>query len=134
MQKALCTASLAVQCPSLNASKNLNVNIELLREYCLLKLGASEGFPFGEDTLVFKVSGKIFLLASLDAQPLQFNVKCDPLKALELREQYPAIVPGYHMNKKHWNTVIVDGSISTNLLKQMIDDSYLLVAPPAKAE
>lgn len=84
------------------------MNIETLREYCLLKKGVSEGFPFGETTLVFKVMNKIFLLVSLDASPLQFNAKCDPDKAIELREQYDAIKPGYHMNKKHWNTVVID--------------------------
>src|SRR4051794_19435642 len=89
-----------------------NMNIETLREYCLLKKEASEGFPFGETTLVFKVLAKIFLLVSLDANPLQFNAKCNPSKAIELREQYDAVQPGYHMNKKHWNTVIIDGSIS----------------------
>jgi len=77
--------------------------------------------------LVFKVVNKIFLLVSLDASPLQFNAKCEPSKAVELREEYGAIQPGYHMNKQHWNTVIVDGTIPGKLLKQMIDDSYDLV-------
>ena len=103
------------------------MNIETLREYCLSKKAAEEGFPFGEDTLVFKVKGKIFLLVSLGSNPLQFNAKCEPEKAIELREQYDAVQPGYHMNKKHWNTVIVDGRLSTGLLKEMIDDSYDLV-------
>ncbi len=70
-----------------------------------------ESFPFGEDTLVFKTNNKIFLLVSLSAVPLQFNVKCDPERAIELREIYSSVIPGYHMNKKHWNTIIVDGSI-----------------------
>jgi len=104
------------------------MDIEQLRDYCLQKPGAEEGFPFGDDTLVFKVNKKIFLLASLDEQPLQFNVKCAPQKALELREEYPAILPGYHKNKKHWNTVMVDGSVPSNLLREMIDDSYQLVS------
>lgn len=104
------------------------MDIESLRNYCLLKDSVTEEFPFGNDTLVFKVNGKIFLLASLDNSPLQFNVKCDPDKAIELREQYDSIIPGYHMNKKHWNTVITDGSLSAKLLKEMIDDSYNLVA------
>lgn len=103
------------------------MNIEMLREYCLSKKAVEEGFPFGEDTLVFKVAGKIFLLAGLENNPLQFNAKCDPEKALELREQYDAVQPGYHMNKKHWNTVIADGSLSNALLKEMIDDSYNLI-------
>lgn len=77
------------------------MDIETLREYCLSKKAVEEGFPFGEDALVFKVAGKIFLLVGLNNNPLQFNAKCDPEKALELREQYDAIQPGYHMNKKH---------------------------------
>jgi predicted DNA-binding protein (MmcQ/YjbR family) len=103
------------------------MNIETLREYCLSKKAVTEDFPFGETTLVFRVEGKIFLLVALDASPLQFNAKCDPEKAIELREAYDAIQPGYHMNKKHWNTVIIDGSVSTSLLKEMINDSYNLV-------
>ena len=103
------------------------MNIETLREYCLSKKAVTEDFPFGETTLVFRVKNKIFLLVSLDASPLQFNAKCEPDKAVELREQYDAIQPGYHMNKKHWNTVIIDGSVSTSLLKEMIDDSYKLI-------
>ncbi len=103
------------------------MNIETLREYCLKKEGADESFPFGDDTLVFKVKGKIFLLAGLDSQPLQFNVKCNPEKALELRENYSCVIPGYHMNKKHWNSIMVDGSVNDRLLKEWIDDSYNLV-------
>ena len=104
------------------------MDIEQLREYCLGKPDTIESFPFGEDNLVFKVKGKIFLLASLDQQPLQFNVKCDPEKALELREQYSSVQPGYHMNKKHWNTIIIEGILSTQQLKEFVDDSYDLVA------
>ena len=104
------------------------MDIETLREYCLSKPGAEEGFPFGDDTLVFKVKGKIFLLVGLSGSPLQFNVKCDPDKALELRENYSSVIPGYHMNKKHSNTVIVDGSVNDKLLKSWIDDSYKLVS------
>ena len=83
--------------------------------------------PFGPDTLVFKVAGKVFLLAGIDSKPLEFNVKCDPDKAEELRAAYPCVLPGYHMNKKHWNTIIVDGSVSSGLLKEWMDDSYGLV-------
>jgi len=109
------------------------MNIETIREYILKKPAVTEGFPFGEDTLVFKVSEKIFLLAALDSAPLQFNVKCDPDKAIQLREEYPeSVLPGYHMNKKHWNTVIVDGRLSAKQLKEMIDDSYGLVAKTKK--
>jgi len=108
------------------------MNIEELRDYAIAKPDTEEGFPFGESTLVFKVRGKIFLLVSVDAQPLQFNAKCDPEKAMELREQYDSVRPGYHMNKKHWNTVIIDGSLSKKQLKEMIDHSYALVAKVKK--
>lgn len=105
------------------------VNIEDLREYVLLKDEVTEGFPFGSDTLVFKVKNKMFLLVSLDELPLQFNVKCDPDKALQLREEYPGhVLPGYHMNKKHWNTVITGGTVSKKLIMEMVDESYRLVA------
>jgi predicted DNA-binding protein (MmcQ/YjbR family) len=103
------------------------MHIESLREYCLSKTGTEETFPFGPDTLVYKVNGKIYLLAGLDEQPARFNVKCDPDKAIELRDEYPAVLPGYHMNKKHWNTIILDGSITDRLLKEWIDHSYELV-------
>lgn len=109
------------------------MNIETIREYILQKPSVTEGFPFGEDTLVFKVNGKIFLLAGLDSSPLQFNVKCDPEKAIQLREDHPeSVLPGYHMNKKHWNTVIVDGRLPAKQLREMIDDSYALVAKTKK--
>jgi predicted DNA-binding protein (MmcQ/YjbR family) len=105
------------------------MNAEEIREYVLQKPSVTEGFPFGEDTLVFKVQGKMFLLLALDASPLQFNVKCDPGKAIELREEYPdTVLPGYHMNKKHWNTVIVDGRLTSSQIREMLDDSYKLVA------
>ena len=103
------------------------MNAEDIRTYCLAKPGTEEGLPFGEDTLVFKVQGKIFLLLSLDTHPLQFNVKCDPDKAIELRDEHSSIIPGYHMNKRHWNTVIDDGSITNKLIREMIDHSYSLV-------
>ena len=104
------------------------MNIEELREFVLSLNEVEESFPFGEDTLVFKTRNKIFLLVSLSSVPLQFNVKCDPEKAVELREQYSSVLPGYHMNKKHWNTVIIDGSISRNILQAFIKDSYELVS------
>ncbi len=103
------------------------MNIETLRNYCLSKTGATESFPFGEDTLVFKVGGKVFALTSMDARPLSVNLKCNPELAVELREQYDAVRPGYHMNKVHWNTVIIDGSIRENDLKKWIDHSYELI-------
>lgn len=108
------------------------MNIESLREYCLSKPGVEETLPFGPDTLVFKVNNKVFLLTGLDEAELRFNVKCDPDKALELREEFSCVLPGYHMNKKHWNTIIVDGSVSSKQLKEWIDHSYELVAGKKK--
>jgi len=104
------------------------MNAEDIRLYALAKPGVEEGLPFGDETLVFKVNGKIFLLMALLRQPLQFNVKCDPERAEELREEYSSIIPGFHMNKKHWNTVIVDNTLTGRLLKEQIDHSYELVA------
>ena len=103
------------------------MNIETLQEYCLSKPDAEETLPFGPDTLVYKVHGKVYLLVGLDSDPLSFNVKCDPDKALELREEFPCVLPGYHMNKKHWNTIKVDGTVPNNQLKEWIDWSYDLV-------
>lgn len=103
------------------------MDIEQLRAYCLSKKGVEETLPFGPDTLVFKVAGKVFLLTGLDSADLRFNVKCDPEKAIELREEFSCVLPGYHMNKKHWNTVLVDGSVSSRQLKEWIDLSYDLV-------
>jgi len=102
------------------------MNIETVREYCLSKKGVTECFPFDEVTLVFKLTGKIFLLANLDGEAT-INVKCDPEMAIELRERYPSVIPGYHMNKKHWNTVTLDGSLSEKVLKSFIDHSYDLI-------
>ncbi|QKG78945.1 MmcQ/YjbR family DNA-binding protein [Tenuifilum thalassicum] len=107
------------------------MNIEILRDYCISKPDVTEGFPFGEDTLVFKVKGKIFALANLKGE-LSINLKCDPELAIELRERYSSVIPGYHMNKKHWNTVIIDGSISDDLLLEWIDHSYELVSNPKR--
>src|SRR6476661_4882351 len=97
------------------------------REYCLTKPGASEGTPFGPDVLVFKVAGKMFALAALDEVPTTVNLKCDPDRALELRDRYEEVTPGYHMNKKHWNTVQLVGAIPDSEIRQMIDHSYDLV-------
>ena len=99
------------------------MNIESIREYCLSKPEVTESLPFGEDTLVFKVLGKMFVLMNLDGE-LSVNLKCDPEKALELREEYSAVLPGYHMNKRYWNTVMVNGSITDRLLETWIDHSY----------
>ena len=103
------------------------MNIEQIRDYCLKKDGVTEEFPFDEETLVFKVIGKMFLLASLDTIPLQINLKCNPEKAIELREEYEVVQPGYHMNKKHWNTIILDGSIQNKKFLEWIDHSYNLI-------
>ena len=103
------------------------MNIEQIREYCLNKKGVTEEFPFNEETLVFKVMGKIFLLSSLDEIPLQINLKCDPELAIELREKYETVQPGYHMNKKHWNTIIIDGSVPDKKILEWIDHSFSLV-------
>ena len=102
------------------------MNIEEFREYCISKPGVTEEFPFDENTLVFKVMGKMFALTDL-VDAFSLNLKCDPERAIELREQFPAIQPGYHMNKAHWNTVLMDGSLSSNLILELIDHSYQLV-------
>ncbi len=102
------------------------MNMEELREYCLRKPGAEESFPFGEETLVFKVGGKVFLIASL-TEGNQFNVKCDPERAIELRERYEEVQPGYHMNKRHWNTVRMDGALKAKAIREMIDHSYEII-------
>ena len=103
------------------------MNIEDLRNHCVKKKGVEETFPFDSDTLVFKVMGKAFLLTGLAARPLSFNVKCDPERAVELREKHSCVQPGYHMNKKHWNTITPDGSVTDKLVYGWIDDSYELV-------
>jgi predicted DNA-binding protein (MmcQ/YjbR family) len=97
------------------------------REYCLTKPGANEGTPFGPDVLVFKVGEKMFALAALDEVPPTVNLKCDPDLALDLRDRYDQVRPGYHMNKKHWNTVEIESGIPDTDLRKMIDHSYDLV-------
>ena len=101
-------------------------DIESFRNYCLGKSFVTEEFPFDESVLVFKVMGKIFALTNID-EFNSINLKCDPEKAIELREKYEAIQPGYHMNKKHWNTVLLQTNIPIKLIHEMIDDSYNLV-------
>lgn len=104
------------------------MNIEQFREYCLQKPCVTEEFPFDEVTLVFKVCNKLFALTGLDNPEFSINLKCHPEWALELRETYDGtIIPGYHMHKKHWNTVTVDGKLSDDFLKELIDHSYDLV-------
>ena len=104
------------------------MDIVQFREYCLSKLCATEGTPFGPNVLVFKVSGKMFALAALDEVPTTVNLKCDPDLALELRDRYEQVTPGYHMNKKHWNTVGIESDIPDAELRKMVDYSYDLVA------
>lgn len=103
------------------------MNIEEFRNYCLRKAHATEDFPFGPETLVFKIGGKIFALTGLDETSFSVNLKCNPEYALELREKHPEVQPGFHMNKKHWNTVQFDGSLSDSFLQELIDHSYELV-------
>ncbi|MBN2237153.1 MAG: MmcQ/YjbR family DNA-binding protein [Bacteroidales bacterium] len=102
------------------------MHAEEIRIYCLNKTAVTEGFPFDQVTLVFKVKNKMFAIVSLDGD-LRISLKCDPERAIELREKYPAIIPGYHLNKQLWNTINMDGSISTNLLRALIDHSYDLI-------
>jgi predicted DNA-binding protein (MmcQ/YjbR family) len=102
------------------------MNIEELREYCLAKKSVTESFPFNETTLVFKVAGKMFCLTDL-VNDFAVALKNDPEKNMELRATFPAVRPGYHMNKQHWNTVEVDGTISDEMLKKLVDESYQLI-------
>ena len=103
------------------------MDLENIRTYCLNKPAVNESFPFDKNTLVFKVGSKMFALMSLDRVPLNINLKCEPKKAVQLRNDYPQITPGYHMNKKHWNTIRIDGILSPDLIKALIDHSYELV-------
>lgn len=103
------------------------MDIESFRQYCLSLPAVTEELPFGPDTLVYKVAGKMFALTDINTFE-SINLKCDPDLAVELRERYPAVLPGYHMNKKHWNTVLMDGSISNQLIRDWIRQSFDLVA------
>jgi predicted DNA-binding protein (MmcQ/YjbR family) len=98
-----------------------------LRDVCLAFPGSAETFPFGPETSAFKVAGKIFALSRLAESPLRVSLKCEPLLAEQLRAAHPAVLPGYHLNKRHWNTVIVDGSMPKRMIKDMVEDSYDLV-------
>ncbi|MEO8795457.1 MAG: MmcQ/YjbR family DNA-binding protein [Daejeonella sp.] len=102
------------------------MDIEIIRDYCNAKPAVTESFPFGEDTLVFKVVDKIFLLIGLENAD-RFNAKCDPEKAQQLREEYEEVQPGYHMNKVHWNTVFINGRLSDQMVLELIDHSYDLI-------
>lgn len=103
--------------------------------HCLRQPGAEETTPFGPDALVYKVAGKMFAITAPDDLPPRMNLKCDPERALDLRDRYPGITPGWHMNKKHWNTVLLDGSVPAALIRELIEHSYRLVVDslPAKA-
>jgi predicted DNA-binding protein (MmcQ/YjbR family) len=102
------------------------MKFEAFVEYCLKKKSVNDEFPFGPNVLVFKVKGKMFALADVDIFE-SINLKCDPERAIELREQFPGIIPGYHMSKKHWNTVLCDGSVNDKLMYELIDHSYELI-------
>jgi predicted DNA-binding protein (MmcQ/YjbR family) len=103
------------------------MDAEELRDRCLSCLGSREEFPFGPETSVFKVAGKIFALLRVTEQPLRVSLKCDPALAEELRKAHAAVIPGYHLNKRHWNTVTIDGSLPDQVISEMIEDSYDLV-------
>ena len=103
------------------------MNLETFREYCLSKSAAKESTPFGPDNVVFKVEGKMFAIAALEEVPSAVSLKCDPDLALELRDRYEQVRPGYHLNKRHWNTVVLDGAIPDHEIRQMVDHSYNLV-------
>ena len=98
-----------------------------LRELCMGFGGAEETYPFSPETTVFKVRGKIFAIAHLDAEPPRISLKCEPELAVQLRGDWPAITPGYHLNKRHWNTVVADGSVPERLMHDMVEDSYDLI-------
>ncbi|MDX3773037.1 MmcQ/YjbR family DNA-binding protein [Chromatiaceae bacterium AAb-1] len=111
------------------------MNFQQCRDYCLEKLQSREDYPFGPEFTVFKVVNKVFAILAEDKGVARVNLKCDPAEALALRDIFSAVIPGYHMNKKHWNTVILDGSIPENEIKRQIDNSYALVVaslPKAK--
>lgn len=108
------------------------MDLEAFRAYCLSKKGTSEDFPFDEVTLCLRVVGKIFAITGLDSERFTVALKCDPEEAVELRERYEDIQPGYHMNKKHWNTVTFDGSLDDKLMRRLIDMSYDLVVKSLK--
>jgi len=109
------------------------MTLDQLLEYALAKPEVEQSLPFGPDVLVLKTNTKMFLLIPLDSDPLRFNAKCDPERAIQLREEYKGIIPGYHMNKKLWNTVLLDGSVPGALVRELIDHSYQLIrAKPKK--
>jgi len=108
------------------------MNLEYFRDYCLLKKGVTEEFPFGEDVLVFKVLGKMFAASNIEEERFRVNLKCDPERSILLREEHEDIIPGWHMNKKHWNTLFMESDLSGALIKELIDHSYELVVKGLK--
>ena len=108
------------------------MNIEEIREYCIAKPGVTEGFPFNDTALVFKVAGKMFALLDLSEESRGITLKCDPERAIELREHHPEVTPAWHFNKQHWNTVMADGTLSDRKIKEWIDHSYKLVVKGLK--
>ena len=108
------------------------MTLDKLLDYVLTKPEVEESLPFGPDVLVLKTNGKMFLMIPLETDPLRFNAKCDPERAEQLREEYTGILPGYHMNKKYWNTVLLDGSVPGPLVRQLIDHSYELIRAASK--
>lgn len=108
------------------------MSIDSFREYCLSKKGVTEDFPFDEVTLCLRVAGKIFAITGLDAADFTVNLKCEPDYAVELRERYPEVQPGWHMNKKHWNTVDFEGALDGKMLRHLIDHSYEQVVKTLK--
>jgi predicted DNA-binding protein (MmcQ/YjbR family) len=113
--------------PARRIRHHREVDRKALRRLCLAFAGAEETFPFGSETSVFKVGGKMFALSQLRGDPLKVSVKCEPPLAEELRAAHPAITPGYHLNKRHWNTVLIDGSLPARMIADMVEDSYDLV-------
>jgi len=103
------------------------MDLPALIDHCLSLKAAEETTPFGPDVLVYKVGGKMFALASPDEVPARVNLKCDPERAEELRDEFEAVLPGYHMNKRHWNTLVLDGSLGEDLVRELVDHSYELV-------
>ena len=121
-------------CGRLGRAERCVMDQHELKAACLALPGAREEFPFGDEVSVFKVGGKMFALSSLDGRPLQLSVKCDPELAVQLRAAHPAIVPGYHLNKRHWNTITLDGSLPDQMVTDLLGDSYdLVVASLPKA-
>jgi predicted DNA-binding protein (MmcQ/YjbR family) len=109
------------------------MNLEMLEKILAEKPAVTKEIPFGPETLVYKVKGKIFAMIAWDEDPLRFNLKCEPQQAVQLREQYPrSVLPGYYMNKKHWNTIVLDGSLPEALILEMIENSYRLVVQSLK--